>query len=435
MLKRYWNSFKDLELRDKLLVLFIFSLPFERIPTTEFSGITLKPSLLFGILYLIASAKNLTREKLQKQAKFLCLPALFIAYSLASYLWSVDTTAWFKTNLNLGFVVATFYFIALESRSKLNLILKTLIASSLVVIGFGFFQWFGDLLGLNPSLTGIREEYNASRLGLPRMHSVLLEPLYFSLFLLLPLGVVLGDKRNKLFGKFQLRLAFVALIYTSILLSLARGAIVASAVMGLIAPFYNYSELKSGLSKKFVLRALGALLAIVLVLAGLVTALGQKGTDEDNNYSKGLGTLTGHLKTIRPWGNDEDAEDQNSLNSRDVAREQALGLLKEGRSNLIFGVGAGQYGASLNPAQEEDATSNFVALDVWAEYGLLGIALLLTFGILLVLKVRLRNSTSVGLILYLVGFVVQSVTFGELAILHLWVALGLLAMLARSEEA
>lgn len=176
-------------------------------------------------------------------------------------------------------------------------------------------------------------------------------------------------------------------------------------------------------------------MAVVLVLAGLVSVLGQKGADEDNNYSKGLGTLTGHLKTIRPWSNDEDAKDQNSLNSRDVARKQALELVKESKSNLIFGVGAGQYGMNLNPAQGEDATSNFVLLDVWAEYGLLGMALLLAFGILLVSKVGLHNSTSVGLTLYLVGFAIQSITFGELAILHLWVALGLLAMLARSEEA
>ncbi|HRV76305.1 MAG TPA: O-antigen ligase family protein [Candidatus Saccharimonadales bacterium] len=432
MLKRYLYKFKELELREKILVLFVFSIPFERIPSLDVGGITLKLSLFLGTALIFINLKDikLNSNKLLEK-KLLILPALLLVYSLLSILWAQDSSAWLKANLNLGFVVAIFYSLSLSSKKNLQLILKTIFASSLVVIGFGFFQWFGDLVGLPADLTGIREQYDAIRLGLPRMHSVLLEPLYFSLFLLLPLGISLADRKNELFKNFYFRLGFISLIYLSILLSLARGAIVASAVMGLVAIFYNLSELKKLFNVDIITRLCAAALVIILVFIGAVSLLGKKGVDEDNNYSKGIGTITGHLKSIRPWGNEKDAKDENSLNSRDEARSEALSLIKRDLRTDLFGVGAGQYGANLELKQDSNATSNFVALDVWAQFGLVGLVILTFFGLSLVFGAKLNNPVSFGLVLYLVGFAIQSITFGQLAILHLWVGMAMLALVNR----
>lgn len=432
MLKRYLDGFKELELREKILVLFVFSIPFERIPSLDVGGITLKLSLFLGIALILTSLKDI-RLNVNKlfDKKFLLLPALLLIYSLISILWAQDSSTWIKANLNLGFVVAIFYSLSLSSKKNLQLILNTIFVSTLVVIGFGFFQWFGDLVGLPASLTGIREQYDAIRLGLPRMHSVLLEPLYFSLFLLLPLGLSLADKKNELFKNFYFRLGFISLIYLSILLSLARGAIVASAVMGLVAIFYNFSELKKIFNFKLVTKLCAAALVIILIFIGVISLLGKKGVDEDNNYSKGIGTITGHLRSIRPWGNEKDAKDENSLNSRDEARSEALNLIKRDLRTDLFGVSAGQYGANLEPKQDSNATSNFVALDVWAQFGLVGLAILTIFGLSLVFGTKLNNPVSFGLVLYLLGFAIQSITFGQLAILHLWVGMAMLALVNR----
>ncbi|USN97234.1 MAG: O-antigen ligase family protein [Candidatus Nomurabacteria bacterium] len=429
MLKRYLYKFKELELREKILVLFVFSIPFERIPSLDVGGITLKLSLFLGTALIFINLKDikLNSNKLLEK-KLLILPALLLVYSLLSILWAQDSPAWLKANLNLGFVVAIFYSLSLSSKKNLQLILNTIFASTLVVIGFGFFQWFGDLVGLPADLTGIREQYDAIRLGLPRMHSVLLEPLYFSLFLLLPLGLSLADRKNDLFKSFYFRLGFTSLIYLSILLSLARGAIVASAVMGLVAFFYNFSELKKLFNVDIITRLCAAALVIILVFIGAVSLLGKKGIDEDNNYSKGIGTITGHLKSIRPWGNEKDAKDENSLNSRDEARSEALNLIKRDLRTDLFGVGAGQYGANLDPKQDSNATSNFVGLDVWVQFGLVGLAILTFFGLSLVFGAKLNKPISIGLVLYLIGFAIQSITFGQLAILHLWVGMALLTL-------
>lgn len=436
MLKKFFGEIKSLNLSEKLLLSLVFVLPFERIPSLEVGGLTIKLSLIIGSALIIISGFNTARNSHIKEHKLDLIslgPVVLPLYSLASYFWAVDTSAWLKANLILGFVTLLFYEVwrviveGKNSKKLIDLVIKTVLVSTLVIISFGFFQWFGDLLGLPASLTGIRTEYTALRLGLPRMHSTLLEPLYFSLFLLLPLGLSLADRKNELFKQLGYRVGFIALIYLSILLSLARGAIVASATMGIIALIYNYSELKRQLNLKLIYKFISVFILLIVFLSGAISLLGKKGTDEDNNYSRGIGTLVGHLETIRPWGNTEDKEDENSINSRDEARKEAWGVITNSPKNVIFGVGAGQYGASLEPTKGPESTSNFVLLDVWAKYGLIGLSLLLIFGISLILKVSLKDPISFGLVLYLIGFGIQSITFGELAITHLWLVLAVLA--------
>jgi hypothetical protein len=201
--------------------------------------------------------------------------------------------------------------------------------------------------------------------------------------------------------------------------------------MGLVAIFYNFSELKKIFNLKIITKLCAASLVIILIFIGAISLLGKKGVDEDNNYSKGIGTITGHLRSIRPWGNEKDAKDENSLNSRDEARSEALNLIKRDLRTDLFGVGAGQYGANLEPKQDSNATSNFVALDAWAQFGLVGLVILTVFGLSLVFGAKLNKPVSFGLVLYLIGFAIQSITFGQLAILHLWVGMALLALVNR----
>jgi hypothetical protein len=444
MLKRFLEQYTALSFRKRLVLALVFVLPLERIPSFDVAGLTIKLSLLIGILIVGLEIPRFLRSfRLKENRKsFIVAPLLFLIFSLLSLIWSESATFWFKSNLILGFNIAVFYAVYSVisnsgSKAYLNLIFKTLIISALFIVGFGFWQWIGDLVGLSSTLTGIREEYTAERLGLPRMHSTLLEPLYFGLYLLLPLGLLWADRTGQIIKNVYTRFGLLSLIYVAILLSLARGAIVASAFIGLIGLIYNFTELKKRLKLKDLGKlALGGALALA-VLVGATSILGKQGEDEDHLYERGFSTIVGHLETIKPWGSGEDEVDQNSINSRDEAREDGWAVVKSSFANVLVGVCAGQYGLSLEPEQGLEATSNFMLLDVWVEYGLVGILIILLF-----LSAILRNSFSksylsnldlseqekifvVGIGIYLLGFLIQSITFGELAITHLWVVLGI----------
>lgn len=437
MLKRFIEQFTAFSFRERLVLALVFVLPLERIPSFDVAGLTIKLSLLFGILLVVLEAPRFFRDFRFKNS-FIIAPLLFLAFSFLSLIWSESTTFWFKSNLILGFNVAVFYTVYsvarnCKSRAFLSLVYKTLIVSALLVIGFGFWQWIGDLVGLSSTLTGIREEYTSERLGLPRMHSTLLEPLYFGLYLLLPLGLLWADKTGKFIKSIYTRFGSISLIYIAILLSLARGAIVASAFIGLIGLVYNFKELKERLKLKDLGKlALGGVLALVL-LVGLTSVLGKQGTDEDHLYEKGFSTIVGHLETIKPWGSNEDEADQNSINSRDDAREDAWEAVTSSSMNLVLGVGAGQYGLSLVPEKGLEATSNFMLLDVWVEYGLVGLLIIIFFLVAILRKSFSKSCLKklslsehekvfvIGIGIYLLGFLIQSITFGELTITHLWV--------------
>jgi hypothetical protein len=449
-LKIKLKSFGSLSLSQKLLVALALSLPLERIPSLNVFGLTLKISSLLIVYLAIVNLKDLNLKKLQSSISksslpvkiLITTPALILGYSILSLAWAGNLTFWLKANLSLGLAVVGFYGVIITIKSQtsavqkqiLSLVKKAIILSAVLVMAFGFLQWLADMLGSSPAISGIRPEYTASRLGLTRIHSTLLEPLYFGLYLLLPLGIALTDFRLEILKTNLRRVIFIAAIYIFIILSLSRGAIVASLIVGLISLCINCSSIRLSLTKlrsnsRFKKRLLKLIILAALsliVLVGTINLLAKKGSDPDHNYPKGISTIIDHFETIKPWGNKKDALDQNSINSRDQARLQAWGIIKKSPSNLILGVGAGQYGNELS--QGYGATSNFLLLDIWAEYGLVGLILIfLSFAsaFRLVIKNK-KEPLSLALGLYLIGFMIQSISFGNFAVLHLWLALGLL---------
>lgn len=463
MQKPISKYFKKLSLSEKLLILVIFTLPFERIPTLEAtfgsSQFTIKLSLIFG-LSLIANLilgwlKNSPQKSIQRipsncyrQHPVLLAPILLTLYSLLSYFWVGNKAYWLHANIVQGFVIILFYAVLMTVQGSKNrkqlvdLALKTVLISSGVVIIFGLFQWAGDLGGLSSNLTQIRPEYTAERLGLPRIHSTFLEPLYFGLFLLLPLSILFADRKESVLPKIKLpdikplytRFLFIGIIYLCILLSLARGAIAASALIGLLGFAYNFKVIKQSLNlKDYLNMGLFACLAILSLV--LVTGqFGQKGKDEDHDYKKGFSTILEHLKTTKVIGSDQDIQETNSIGERQIAREKAIDVATKTKKNLILGVGPGQYGEQFNPPKGFGETSNFMLLDIILEYGLIGLVIISLFFInLIILLSRAARSSknnnqrliSTAVVLFILGFILQSISFGEVAITHFWVFLAL----------
>ncbi len=438
-------SWKGLNIQEKLVVLVALSLPLERIPTVEFFGITLKLSLVFGSVLILLSLKEVFFAanqnflmrfwfKIQAPApKYYCLIVVFLIYAALSLSWSINLADWLRAYLSLGFVILLMSSVYLTLRQAstrtLDFVVKAILVASCVVILFGFWQWIADLAGLSASWTMIRPEYTAARLGIPRMQSTFLEPLFFGLFLLLPLSLLLADQKGRIVGSFWLRSIAVLLVELAIILSLARGAIAASFLIGLIGIWQNrkvaWRELKSLSLKKILVGLLLLILSLVFAAVAL-NKFAKKGNDEDHNYKRGVSTIIEHLKTTRLQGSKTDAAEQNSLSTRDLGRREALSLIRRNPQTMLFGVGAGQYGAALG--QEGSATSNFMFLDLWAEYGLLGLSLIAGFlGLGLVTLIKFRKSSFIagGVALFLTGFLVQSISFGEPTINSVWFALGL----------
>jgi len=78
-----------------------------------------------------------------------------------------------------------------RTERQVRTVVLIVLVSAFIVSGFGIFQFLGDMVGLPPSVTGLRELYTKDVLGFPRIQSTAYEPLYFANYLLIPLSLAL----------------------------------------------------------------------------------------------------------------------------------------------------------------------------------------------------------------------------------------------------
>jgi hypothetical protein len=464
MFKKFFGEVKSLNLSEKLLLLLIFVLPFERIPSFEVAGFTLKLSLFFGLALLLSLIRDVFNKKIALNlknyvlgSKWLFLPLGILLYSLIGILWVENVSYWLKANVALGFSIAVFYasFLVFANLAEdkmcrerlLSLTLRTVMLSAGLILAFGFFQWFGDLAGLGSNITGIRNLYDADRLGLPRMHSTLLEPMWMGIYLLLPLSLLIADKKAMILKSQVWRLAMIGSILLAILLGLSRGAIAVSALVSLVGLKHNYYEIKDATFKNLSLSSFlkyGIFSLSILFIIGLsIGIFSKKGDDPNQRYNKGFGVLTGHLKRLNVFEEPE-AGKRTSLSDRTIARKDGFEIATASKHNLFFGVGAGQFSSYSKTPEVFGGTSWVTLLDFMIDYGVLMLAFFIHF-LVMILKFckSNRNSAEVdskfgfiyfGLLLYFVGFWLQSFTTGSFTITHFWVVAGILCGLSLSAD-
>jgi hypothetical protein len=338
--KEYRDNFRKLCLSEKLFLGLVFSLPLERIPSFEVAGFTLKLSLFFGLALLLSLIRDIFNKKIALnlknyflRSKWLFLPLGILLYSLIGILWAENVSYWLKANVALGFSIAVFYAsflvfanlaeVKIRRERLLSLTLRTVMLSAGFILVFGFFQWFGDLAGLGSNITGIRNLYDADRLGLPRMHSTLLEPMWMGIYLLLPLSLLIADKKAMILKSQVWRLAMIGSILLAILLGLSRGAIAVSALVSLVGLKHNYYEIKDATFKNLSLSSFlkyGIFSLSILFIIGLsIGIFSKKGDDPNQRYNKGFGVLTGHLKRLNVFEEPE-AGKRTSLSDRTIAK-------------------------------------------------------------------------------------------------------------------
>lgn len=411
-----------------LLTATFFLLPFERIPTFEMLGFTVKLSyvafLLFLVLFLPRLPSLFRENKLSTSDRFLLL---FWLSGLISLLFTPNPKRSIITLALWAFVFA-FYFVfsrLLKNEQLRKKVENIIIISSILVSIFGIYQFVGDSIGLSTTLTGLRIQYTKIVLGFPRIQSVALEPLYFSNFLLVPFFIAL---KRYIFEKKILNqyLWVISLISINIILGISRGAYLSIIIALAIALlFFIISGRKSisDFNKKLFDLIVAIILSLVISFVLIISLNGKKASGDFINHSN--------------VQNEISAGGRSSTSDRLGSYQKAFDLFKQ---KPIFGNGIASFGP-LTVGSEQDFKQfgygivNNEYLEILSETGIVG---LITFVLFLLFRIRevtlvfKRGDDSkkkIGMLLISFGCVaifIQYNFFSTLYIIYIWAFLALL---------
>ena len=404
-----------------LTLALFFVLPFERIPTFEFVGFTIKISYIVGCILLVVfifskPLKLFKRFGLSLSDKFL------LAFWLFSLLGSLITSPDIKRSLIiLALWAFVFLLYLILSRILANAALrekmyKIILFSSALVCLFGLFQFIGDSFGLSTSVTGLRYEYTKVILGFPRIQSVALEPLYFANFLLVPFFIsIVKYVQNK--EIFRLYFWISILILTNIILTISRGAFIALGVSFFIFMIYLLiNRYKENYMNKFIGLIIIFLIAIIISF-GLITKL---------NGKQAISNFADHSVV-------ENVQSDGSALDRIGTYKLALKYFAE---NPVLGIGPGGFGVLTHGSGSETGYGivNNEYIEILSENGLIGFLLFFAFLISYVIeyknkfqKIGSKNKLIfLGLGLGILAILIQYNFFSTLYIIYIWAFMALL---------
>lgn len=420
-----------------LVVLLIALLPFERIPSYDLAGITLRLSSIVAAVLIIASLPLLIKNATDwiKQP-WVWLGAYFIIATLST-ITSLNPAKGAKVLIFTGFVFIISWVVALYAKDAgPKKVISALLISTVISLIFGIYQFFGDLVGLPNYLTGLREAYTKAVFSFPRIQSFSLEPLYYANFLLIPGSVAafFFIKGRKLYG--VVLLAILVVLW----LTLSRGGYYAFAVILLGAIIYSITTKKylRAVQTIFII-AISILISLSLIFIG-------------SNFNSGP-SKTDSSTSIKKFQQQSTNTDQGeSVEGRAFSRNLAIELFEQ---NPVKGVGPGNYGVhatNLYPERypNDSGIVNNETLEILAETGLAGFIAILGFAVTLLLRMvrviksngikDLSDSSLLSLALFtsLLATAIQYQAFSTLYITHIWVAVGLFigfSMISRSAGA
>jgi O-antigen ligase len=408
----------------------VFLLPFERIASFDLANITVRPSQIFAIIVIAAYLLRFLVKKESFNAKSPLLFPIFLFWGIS--IFSMANSQNLSRSL---FVFAFTAFVMLIALFLPNLIKKEkdfsktiwiiLFTSGLISL-FGFYQFAGDIIGLPPELTGLRDLYTKSVFGFPRVQSTFLEPLYFANFLLIPIGLCFSFLLSKLKQKSSFIKTFslifiLTIAMTNLILTLSRGAYLAFAFL-LLLTFLIY--FKSFLSIKKI---------AVFLIIGMVAALSAYQFLKFTGKEKNIKIFLEHAAAFS-------AEKSVAVKERYTTMNTAWQMIGE---KPIFGHGPGSFGpyaaaSTYIMPQDGWAIVNNLFLEIWAEQGILGLLSFLILIAVLILRTikashlaNKKNETYLkaallGLFISFLAILAQYQTFSILYILHFWFLIGLI---------
>ena len=417
-----------------LLAIFAALLPFEYIPSYEIYGLRLRLSLIVG-LAIIACGIYFALQK-QKSLK-IGLTELLIAAWLA---WVFIKSIGVEDNKQAIQIVVPLIFYGLlafstsiiAKKSYLKKIISGLFIGAGLAVVFGFYQFAANWLGAPEWATGLRPQYSWESFGFPRLQSSALEPLYFSAYLLLPIAVLssLAIRSRKYRQPIFIGLLMAMLIAD--ILTLSRGGLAALVLQMTILGAYYFRKL----NKRTIVYVSAGMLIVIILIFGLISLTARQGQDNDVTYGKkGVDTFVSHLKNFNFFASNTNKSNDDSISQRDQSRTQVKETLNDHADVLVFGAGAGQYQTFVknNYSNPYLGEPNNLILEQLVQFGIIGLALLLSAGITLFWKLFkaaknqdwMSSALSIALAVYLLALFLQAQTFTGLALTHLWFAVGL----------
>ena len=401
-----------------------FCLPFERFPTIELGGASLKLNYVLILLVLVSFlvSKILRREFKIPRDPIAWLVILFYLSLTFSFGVAVNLSRSIEVFLFMTLAVLVYFTVILVAQDKESLVLavKGILWGAVAASLMGLYQFFGDMIGLPNQVTLLKEGYDKITFGFARVQAFSQEPLYFANYIFIPLLItVILLLRDKIGGIFNRTLAVVlaGALIIDFILAISRGAYLGAAVV-----FILFLIFQAGIIFRFK-KLVPTLIIGVLILGGALALLLK-------SEPRALDEFISHIKV-------EDRGYAESVVARVNASEQALELFE---LKPTFGVGLGNFGPIIqNDPTEVPEGGWFIVnneyLELMAENGIVG---LLAFSLLIIAliirgvaaffkaKDGFLKALILGLFLALVGILVQYATFSTLYIFHIWFLIGLI---------
>lgn len=402
-------------------LLLVFFLPFERIPSLDIGMITIKINQILTLMVIIAWILKILFSKEKIVYNPLTWPIIiFLLICFLSIFQAGNIERSIQVFVFVLFMaMVTFLTVNMVNQAnRLKMIIRILLFSTLVVCLFAFYQFFGDLLGLGQSLTGLREGYTKAVFGFPRMMAFSNEPLYLANFLFIPLGIMISLFLQKIkFIKFGYLLSLLVLALIVFVLTVSRGAYLGLLAMVLFLLIFKFRKIftrKNIIIGTVTLCIVGSMVTYFLIKA------------EPKAYEE----FVKHITV-------EDIVAGESIYGRLGSFQKAIQMWQE---NPLLGVGIGNYGPYVKNFPDAENVPgwdivNNEYLEILAETGYLGI---ITFLIILLVLIwrffiafyRCRDeflkTILLGLMAALLAIMVQYNTFSTLYIMHIWFLIGLI---------
>lgn len=393
-------------------------LPLEILPNPIIliaSALTTLALLQYGLLLLVVA----DYKKTAALSPWFILIAVIMVLPVASSLISTITAAYPSVAVRgtvsvLQLALRAWLIFQFSSKNELDLFEQTLIWIAAITVGFAFFQYVGDLIGLPTTVTHLIYNYSShGTYAFPRVHSFAREPLLLANFLLLPIGILLFEQFAKPTGisrfKRLLLLLSLAIFWTTV----ARGAFL-GLVIACIFVGYALRKQKAELISMVKVILISIALAFCLILVAGIS----RGKND-------VGTFSHHALEL----NDK------SFTNRTHLWPNSLKALQK---NVLLGLGPGNSREFLDPSAAKNAVPNTklpvfnnTFLTFMAEQGILGIFLitpLVVFcgiiGFKAFTKYWLGHST--GYAFALIGTAVQANTFEAYRLLRTWTVIAFL---------
>ncbi len=402
------------------------SLFFERFPTFEVSGLTLKVSFIFGLSLILAWFWQ--NFKIAKIKKIKFRPKLL--YQILFAFWLVNLIALL---LNLSFrsievfLLISFCFVLFLVLSNVRIGQKNIQKISLVIIWgsfiiclFAFWQYFADLGGISLKWTILQEHYTLKIFGFPRVHATFLEPLLMANFLLIPICLLVGLWLKKQI-KTKLFIPLLIIFLIVFILTISRGAYLAIFSAGIVLIVFSFKEI---FKWRKILLLLLILATSCLIAFGMIRVAG----------SQALTNFVEHGGEVAKRPEQQGFSTAHRLMTFKIA-SQAF------KEHPVFGIGPGNFGSyydnhpmELLPESEQQTVNNQY-LEILAENGILGLAAFVLFLIILFVRSwRAYKITTnpflsafiIGGSAALFGILVQYNFFSTLYIIYIWFLMGLL---------